>query len=91
MSALPGFYSILVVIAAVGAAVLLLARLGKVPMLYNLRNLLVRWRTSFSTTLAFTMVIALFIMMLAFVQGFMRMTAGSGHPANLMVLSRSDR
>jgi ABC-type lipoprotein release transport system permease subunit len=83
-----GWYSALLVVAAVVGALVLLARLGRVPLLYNLRNLFVRWRTSFSTTMAFTGVIGLFIVMLAFVQGFMRMTVGSGHPANIMVLSR---
>jgi putative ABC transport system permease protein len=88
MPVLPGIYSIFLVSAAVATALILLARLGRVPLLYNLRNLLVRWRTSCSTTLAFTMVIALFIIMLAFVQGFLRMAGSSGHPANIMVLSR---
>jgi putative ABC transport system permease protein len=80
--------SIVLLLAGVVGALVLLARIGRVPLLYNVRNLLVRWRTSFSTTLAFTGVIALFIIMLAFVQGFMSMTTGSGHPANIMVLSR---
>ncbi len=84
----PGFTSVVLLLAGVVGVLVLLARLGRVPLLYNLRNLFVRWRTSFSTTLAFTGVIALFIIMLAFVQGFMSMTTGSGHPANIMVLSR---
>jgi ABC-type lipoprotein release transport system permease subunit len=83
-----GFFSVLLILAGVVCALVLLARLGRVPLLYNLRNLLIRWRTSFSTTLAFTGVIGLFIVMLAFVQGFMRMIGSSGHPANIMVLSR---
>jgi ABC-type lipoprotein release transport system permease subunit len=83
-----GFYSVVLILLAVIAALVLLSRLGRVPLLYNLRNLFVRWRTSFSTTLAFTLVIGLFIVMLAFVQGFLHMTGSSGHPANIMVLSR---
>jgi ABC-type lipoprotein release transport system permease subunit len=88
MPQLPGVLSFVLVLVVVSLALGVLARLGRVPLLYNLRNLLVRWRTSLTTALAFTLVIALFLFMLAFVQGFMRMTAGSGHPANVMVLSR---
>src|SRR5947199_1993178 len=69
-------------------ALVVLARLGRVPLLYNFRNLVIRWLTSLSTALAFTLVIGLLICMLAFVRGFLGMTEGSGHPANVMVLSR---
>ncbi len=81
-------WSVLAALAGALLALAVLARVGRVPLLYNLRNLLIRWRTSLSTTLAFTLVIALLIAMLAFVRGFLRMTEGSGHPANVMVLSR---
>jgi ABC-type lipoprotein release transport system permease subunit len=83
-----GLWSLAAVLAGVGLGWLFLARLGRVPLLYNVRNLLVRWRTSLATALAFTLVIALLLVMLAFVRGFLRMTEGSGHPANVMVLSR---
>jgi ABC-type lipoprotein release transport system permease subunit len=87
MLALPVGPLVLLLGAAL-VAVAVLARVGRVPLLYNIRNLRIRWRTSLSTTLAFTLVIALFITMLAFVRGFLRMTEESGHPANVMVLSR---
>jgi ABC-type lipoprotein release transport system permease subunit len=85
---LPGVELLLGVLVGVIVALVVLARLGRVPLLYNTRNLRVRWRTTLTTTLAFTLVIALLIVMLAFVRGFLRMTEGSGHPANVMVLSR---
>jgi ABC-type lipoprotein release transport system permease subunit len=83
-----GKWSVVLILAVVLGALAVLARVGRIPLLYNLRNLLVRWRVSLSTALAFTLVIALLITMLAFVRGFLRMTEGSGHPANVMVLSR---
>lgn len=65
----------------------LLAILGKVPVRYNLRNLQVRWRTTIMTALAFTLVIGLNTVMLAFVNGMYKLTQGSGQPGNVMVLS----
>src|SRR5262249_38387360 len=47
----------------------------------------VRWPTTLLTALAFTLVIALLTVMLAFVNGMYRLTAGSGHPGNVIVLS----
>jgi putative ABC transport system permease protein len=66
---------------------LLLLVVGKVPLKYNVRNLIVRWPTTLLTALAFTLVIALLTVMLAFVNGMYRLTAGSGHPGNVIVLS----
>jgi ABC-type antimicrobial peptide transport system permease subunit len=66
---------------------LLLATAGRVPLQYNVRNLLVRWRITILTALAFTLVIALMTVMLAFVNGMYALTAGSGQPGNVMVLA----
>ncbi len=65
----------------------LLAILGRVPLQYSLRNLIVRWRTTLLTSLAFTLVIGLMIVMLAFVNGMSRLTEQSGQPGNVIVLS----
>lgn len=70
--------------AAVLVALLLI---GKVPLGYNVQNLLVRWRTTLLTALAFTLVVSLLTVMLAFVNGMARLTEGSGHPENVIVLS----
>lgn len=59
----------------------------KVPIIYNLRNLQVRWKTTAITALAFTMVVALLTIMLAFVRGMSRLTEESGHPGNVMILA----
>jgi len=65
-------------------AVLLIAR---VPLTYNLRNLVVRWRVTVMTALAFTLVVALLTVMLAFVNGMYRLTEASGQPGNVIVLA----
>ena len=61
--------------------------LGKVPLNYSLRNLLVRWRTTLLTALAFMLVIGLMIVMLAFVNAMSHLTEKSGQPGNVIVLS----
>src|SRR3954447_22558058 len=70
-----------------GLLILALALFGKVPLRYNLRNLLVRWKTTLLTALAFTLVVALMTVTLAFVNGMYKLTEGSGQPGNVMVLS----
>jgi cell division protein FtsX len=72
-------------VAAVILAALLLA--SKVPLSYNLRNLRVRWKTTLATALAFTVVVALLMIMHAFATGIQRLSQGSGRPANVIVLS----
>ena len=60
---------------------------GKVPLSYNLRNLVVRWKTTLLTALAFTVVVTLLIIMHAFATGISRLSEGSGQPANVICLS----
>src|SRR5436190_14698543 len=64
-----------------------LALVTRVPIRYYVRNLLVRWRITLLTALAFTLVIGLMTVMLAFVNGMYRLTQGSGHPGNVIVLA----
>ncbi|MHB8971332.1 MAG: hypothetical protein ACYC3X_18785 [Pirellulaceae bacterium] len=59
----------------------------RVPLRYNARNLVVRWKTTLLTAMAFTLVIGLFIVMLGFVNGMYRLTLGSGQPGNVIILS----
>jgi len=66
---------------------LLLVLVGKVPLSYNIRNLTVRWRTTLLTSLAFTLVIGLMIVMLAFVNGLYELTQQSAVPGNIVILS----
>jgi ABC-type lipoprotein release transport system permease subunit len=66
---------------------LLLFGIGKVPLSYNFRNLRVRWITTLMTGVAFTVVVALLILMSSFVDSVNRLTASSGVPGNVFVLS----
>jgi ABC-type antimicrobial peptide transport system permease subunit len=72
-------------IAAIVIAVLF--AVGKVPFGYTLRNLTVRWQTTLLTALAFTLVIALLTVMLAFVNGMQKLTEGTGQPGNVLILA----
>lgn len=66
---------------------LFLLLIGKVPISYNIRNLLVRWKTTLMTALAFTIVTALMTLMLAFVNGMYALTQASGQPGNVVILA----
>ena len=73
----------------IAAAIVITLWLGsRVPLRYNLRSVTVRWRTALLTAMAFTMVIALMTVMLAFVNGMYRLTQSSGQPGNVMILSQ---
>lgn len=72
--------------AAAGLVLVLLA-VNRVPLQYTLRNLTVRWKTTLLTALAFTLVISLLVVMLAFVNGMKQMTEGTGDPSNVLVLA----
>jgi ABC-type antimicrobial peptide transport system permease subunit len=79
----------MLIVPLLGVLVVLgvLAVVGKVPIKYNLRNLLVRWRMTLLTGLAFTVVIALLTYLLAMANGMSHLTDESGHPANVIVMS----
>jgi ABC-type lipoprotein release transport system permease subunit len=65
----------------------LLAAVSKVPLSYNLMNLVVRWRTASLTAAAFILVVGLLIVMLAFVNGMYVLTTTSGQPGNVIILA----
>jgi putative ABC transport system permease protein len=60
---------------------------SRVPLTYNVENLKVRWRTTLMTALAFTLVVALLTVMLAFVNGMYELTKKSGQPGNVIVMA----
>ncbi len=87
MTGLPISPLLLVPLLAIVAILAALLLTGKVPLSYNVRNLLVRWRMTLLTALAFTLVIALLTVMQAFINGMFKLTQESGHPENVVVLS----
>ncbi|HLJ91662.1 MAG TPA: ABC transporter permease [Gemmataceae bacterium] len=84
---LPPWLSLIAPPAVAVALVAALLVAGKVPLSYNLRNLRIRWKTTVLTALAFTVVVALLMVMHAFATGIQRLSQGSGQPANVIVLS----
>jgi hypothetical protein len=59
----------------------------RVPYSYNLRNLVVRWQQTLLVALAFTMVVGLMMVMMAFVNGLYQLTSSTGIPGNVIVLA----
>uniref|UniRef100_A0A7C4LNU0 ABC transporter permease n=1 Tax=Schlesneria paludicola TaxID=360056 RepID=A0A7C4LNU0_9PLAN len=60
---------------------------SRVPLSYNVLNLLVRWRTGALTVSAFVVVVGLLVVMLAFVNGMYQLTVSSGQPGNVLILA----
>src|SRR5262245_27257804 len=88
MDLLTGSWSLVLTLAGGLALPLVLLAVGKVPLAYNLRNLALRRTTTLLAGLAFTLVVLLLMLMLAFVNGMDRLTEASGHPGNVIVLSQ---
>ncbi len=57
-----------------------------IPLRYNLRNLIVRWRTTLLTAVGFTLVVALLIVMLAFIKGLNALSQNAGRPGNVIIM-----
>ena len=77
-------------ISAVLILVMLLQLVGlvkRIPLGYNVRNLMVRWRITVLTGLAFILVVGLTTVLLAFVNGMYALTKGSAVPGNVMILA----
>jgi ABC-type antimicrobial peptide transport system permease subunit len=58
----------------------------RVPLSYNWRNLVVRWKTTLLTAFGFMMVVALLVVMLAFVQGLKELSKKTGPEGNVIIL-----
>ena len=70
-----------------GTDLVLLLLIGKVPLAYNFRYLWVRRRDTLLTALAFTVVVALVVILLAFVNGMYKLNESTGVPGNVLVMS----
>jgi ABC-type lipoprotein release transport system permease subunit len=75
-------------LASLSSIVMAFLPVARVPIRYNLRNLQLRWKSTLATALAFTLVVGLLTVMLAFLNGMNRLTEGSGQAGNLVVLSQ---
>ena len=70
-----------------GTDLLLLLLIGRVPLAYNLRDLWVRRRDTALTALAFTVVVAIVVVLLSFVNGMNKLNDSTGVPGNVIVLA----
>jgi putative ABC transport system permease protein len=61
-----------------------------IPVKYNARNLIVRWKTTLMTASGFTLVVAALVVMLAFVAGVETVCTTSGEPENVIVLAKGN-
>lgn len=75
------------IFAGVAVFLFILLAISKVPLSYNLMNLKTRWLTTLLTMGAFTLVIGIQIVLLAFVNGMYAITESSGQPGNVMIMS----
>ncbi|MFY7875032.1 MAG: ABC transporter permease, partial [Pirellula sp.] len=67
---------------------LLIVYFAKIPIGYNLRNLIVRYRTTLLTSVAFILVTGVLTGLMGFINGLKRLAQATGNPANVIVLSQ---
>jgi len=84
---LPSLLALYIPLGVIALALVLLMLTRKIPFQYSVRNLVVRWKTTMMTAVAFTVVVLLLTVMVAFVGGMNRVVARSAHPGNVLVLS----
>jgi hypothetical protein len=65
----------------------LLLLIGRVPLAYNFRYLWVRRRDTALTAVAFTVVVGVVVVLLAFVNGMYKLNESTGVPGNVLVLA----
>jgi putative ABC transport system permease protein len=58
------------------------------PLKYNLRNVLVRWRSTLATVLGIALVVGVYVLMQAMAAGIERSSANTGSPEHLLVTRR---
>ncbi len=78
-------------VVAGGGLVWLLATLAGLPIQYNLRNVLVRWRSSITTILGIGAVVAVFVVLQAVAQGIEASSGNTGDKRNVLVVRRGSQ
>jgi len=59
-----------------------------IPLKYNIRNLVVRWRSTLTTMLGIALVVAVFVMVMALARGLQATYINTGDARNLLVLRK---
>jgi putative ABC transport system permease protein len=73
------------------AAVWGLARWVGLPIQYNLRNVVVRWRSSVATILGVGAVVAVFVVLRAVARGIEASSGNTGDPANVLIVRKGSQ
>ena len=58
------------------------------PLTYNLRNVLVRWRATLATILGIALVVAVFVLVQALATGLEKSASNTGDPRNIMIVRK---
>src|SRR5262245_1533969 len=58
------------------------------PLTYNVRNVLVRWRATLATILGVALVVAVYVLVQAMAAGLEKSSANTGDPRNIMILRK---
>ncbi|HTI69647.1 MAG TPA: ABC transporter permease [Candidatus Limnocylindria bacterium] len=61
------------------------------PLKYNLRNVVVRWKTTGSTVLGVALVVAVYVLLEALAQGIEKNSANTGDPRNVLVVRKGSQ
>ncbi len=58
------------------------------PLKYNIRNVLIRWRATLATVLGIALVVAVYVLVLSMAVGLEQSSANTGDPRNLIVVRK---
>ncbi len=58
------------------------------PITYNIRNVLVRWRTTLFTILGVTLVVAVYVLLQSMAAGIEKSSASTGDPRNVLIVRK---
>lgn len=58
------------------------------PVTYNLRNVMVRWRTTLFTILGVTLVVAVYVLLQSMAAGIEKSSASTGDPRNVLIVRK---
>jgi putative ABC transport system permease protein len=58
------------------------------PVTYNVRNVIVRWRTTGFTVLGVTLVVAVYVLLQSMAEGIQQSSGNTGDPRNIMVVRK---
>src|SRR3954464_8788938 len=61
------------------------------PLTYNVRNIVVRWRATLATIIGVALVVAVYVMVQSLAVGLEKASGNTGDPRNLMIVRRGSQ